>query len=145
MKKIRKLLSWKRLCQKKNNYILYVNYFNILKNMSINFLEPDDALKFINENKQNPNFVMLDIRKKRNYKKSRIDQAMSLPYDDDDFDNKLKKMDRKKIYLVYCASDSISNIVVETMVDLSFDNISKIAGGISRWYKLGLEIITAKR
>ena len=111
----------------------------------MNNLEPKEALKFINENMQNTNFVILDIRKKKDYLKNKIDKAINMSYYDDDFDKKLKQMNRNNIYLVYCLKDSISNITVETMLELGFRNVSKISGGINDWYKTGLEIISSKR
>ncbi|MDO9578490.1 MAG: rhodanese-like domain-containing protein [Candidatus Cloacimonadales bacterium] len=109
----------------------------------MNHLESEEALEFINKNKQNPDFILLDIRRKRDFQKNRIDGAINIPYFDEDFDRKLKKLDRNKIYLVYYSADAVSNITVETMDELDFKNVNKIAGGISRWHKNGLRIISS--
>ena len=111
----------------------------------MNYLEPEEASEFLNKNMQNPDFVLLDIRRKSDFLKNWIDGAINMPYYDEDFDKKLKKMDRSKIYLVYCSSDAVSNITVETMDELDFKSVNKIAGGISRWHKKGLEIISSKK
>jgi rhodanese-related sulfurtransferase len=111
----------------------------------MNYLDPKDAFELIDKNKSNPDFVLMDIRRKSDYEKHRIYNAVNMPYYNEDFDRKLKKLNRNKIYLIYCLSDSISNITSETMNDLGFKNINKISGGISNWHKSGLEIISSER
>lgn len=57
----------------------------------MNYLEPEEASEFLNKNMQNPDFVLLDIRRKSDFLKNWIDGAINMPYYDEDFDKKLKK------------------------------------------------------
>jgi len=62
---------------------------------------PSEALNLIQENKGNPDFIILDTQPLEEYEKRHIDNAINVPIDSETFQNELDKLDKNKTYLIY--------------------------------------------
>ncbi len=103
-------------------------------------LPPEQVLKIIRENKDNPNFVILDVRTPEEYQSGHIDGAINVDFYAPDFPQQLDKLDKNKVYVLYCRSGNRSGRTVPLMKQLGFREVYEIQGGISNWLRKGLPL-----
>lgn len=104
-------------------------------------VSPDEAYRLIQENKNNPNFVIVDIRTPQEYNSGHIENAININFYDPDFKQKLSKLDRDKTYVVYCRTGQRSGLAMPIFRELGFKEVYEIEGGIVRWVKSGYSVI----
>ncbi len=93
----------------------------------------DEAKALIEQNKDNPDFVILDVRTPGEYQSGHIAGAVLLDYYSADFKNELAKLDKNKIYLVYCRSGNRSRKAAQVMKELQFTKVYNMLGGVIAW------------
>ncbi len=103
-------------------------------------LPPEQVLKIIRENKDNPNLVILDVRTPEEYQSGHIDGAINVDFYAPDFPQQLDKLDKNKVYVLYCRSGNRSGRTVPLMKQLGFREVYEIQGGISNWLRKGLPL-----
>ncbi len=79
-----------------------------------------EAKKLIVENKDNVGFMILDVRTPEEFVKEHLQNAVNIDIHDEDFPEKIGKLDRTKTYLVHCRSGNRSRAAVELMVEMGF-------------------------
>ncbi len=104
-------------------------------------VSPQDSASLIQENKNNPDFVILDVRTPAEFSQGRIKGSIQLDYRSDTFSTELQKLDKKKTYLIYCRSGNRSGRTLELMRNLNFQRVYNMRGGIQTWYSQGLPVI----
>ena len=121
-----------------NNY----NYNdNIVQNSFIKDVDVLTAKKIIDENKNNNDFVILDVRTPEEFNSGRIENSENINFYSSDFKEQLSKLDKNKVYLVYCRSGSRSAKAVKIMEELGFKKVYNVEGGIISWKKNNLPLI----
>lgn len=103
-------------------------------------LDPNSAFEMIHENKDNPNFILLDVRTPAEYDESHIEGSILINYQSSDFNDKVQELDKNKTYLVYCRSGMRSAASVDIMMKTGFENVYNIVGGIMGWENCGLPV-----
>lgn len=111
------------------------------KTITINILEPKEAQALIQKNKGNPDFVILDVRTPDEFAGGHIEGAVNIDYNSEGFVADLDKLDKNKLYLVYCRTARRSSDTVSVMVRLGFTNILRFIGDITRWKSEGLPVV----
>ena len=101
-------------------------------------ITPEEAYILIQENKDNPNFVILDVRTPEEFLGECIENAVNLDYYSDTFKNDLDKLDKNKTYLIYCRSGRRSENALNIMKELDFREVYNMSGGIIKWKSEGL-------
>jgi len=101
-------------------------------------ITPEEAYILIQENKDNPNFVILDVRTPEEFLGEYIENAVNLDYYSDTFRNNLDKLDKNKTYLIYCRSGRRSENALNIMKELDFREVYNMLGGIIKWKSEGL-------
>jgi rhodanese-related sulfurtransferase len=96
-------------------------------------ITPEEAYILIQENKDNPNFVILDVRTPEEFLGEYIENAVNLDYYSDTFRNDLDKLDKNKTYLIYCRSGRRSENALNIMKELDFREGYNMLGGIIKW------------
>jgi rhodanese-related sulfurtransferase len=81
-------------------------------------------------------FIILDVRMPSEYSAGRIKTALNVNYYATLLEPTLRKLDRKKTYLVYCASGNRSARVSTTMRNLGFQRIYNMTEGYSAFAAL---------
>jgi len=114
--------------QTKTNTVKPETQIQIIENIT-----PEEAYILIKENKDNPNFVILDVRTHEEFLGEHIENAVNLDYYSDTFRNDLDKLDKNKTYLLYCRSGSRSENVLNIMEELDFREFYNMLGGIIKW------------
>ena len=99
----------------------------------ISTIDAQRAFKLINDNKNNSNFVIIDVRTPDEYKRGHIEGSKLINFYSDNFKDNLAKLDRNKKYLVYCRSGSRSSRAVKFMSQLQFEQVYNLNGGIIDW------------
>jgi rhodanese-related sulfurtransferase len=96
----------------------------------------------IQENIDNPDFIILDVRTPAEYAGGHIENAVNLDYYEDDFEATLNTWDKSKTYLIYCRTASRSAAVMKIMQRLEFTDVYNMLGGINAWTNAGLPTVS---
>ncbi len=94
---------------------------------------PEEALKIIEEHKDNSNLVILDVRPEDEFEVEHIPGAINLDYDGHEFKKKVEKIDKGKSYIIYCRSGVRGEYFMGIMKDLGFPHVYNILGGFVGW------------
>jgi rhodanese-related sulfurtransferase len=105
-------------------------------------ISPQAAFDLIEDNRDNPNFVIIDVRGAGSFAAEHIENAINIDSSAEDFNAQLETLDKTKVYLVYCAIGQRSAAAGETMAGLGFIEVYIIDGGIEQWKAAGLPTIT---
>ena len=105
---------------------------------TIKNITPEGAHILIKENKDNPNFTILDVRTPEEFLGEYMENAVNLDYYSDTFRNDLDKLDKNKTYLIYCRSGRRSENALNIMKELDFREVYNVLGGITKWKSEGL-------
>jgi rhodanese-related sulfurtransferase len=103
-------------------------------------LAPKDALNFIQSNRNNPNFVLVDIRTPEEYSDYHIETAVNINLRSESFELDINKLDKSKTYMIYCRTGSRVSMAVKIMEKAGFTKVYGIAGDILEWKSEGLPL-----
>ncbi len=103
-------------------------------------LSPNDAHRMIEENRDNPDFLVIDLQKAEDFASAHIIEAVNMPYDQDDFRGRLEALDREGTYLLYhtCACGHTAEKALGVMVQMGFTDVYIMPDGLDSWTALGL-------
>ena len=102
---------------------------------------PQEAFTLIQENQDNPDFVIIDVRTPEEFADGYIENAINIDYSSETFRNKLNKLDKDKTYLIYCRSGNRSGNALNIMAELNFREVYNMSGGIISWKAEGLPTV----
>jgi len=102
---------------------------------------PEEAFSLIEDNLNNPNFVIIDVRTPQEFAEERIEGAINLDFYADTFEDELNKLDKTKTYVIYCRSGGRSGNALTLMQELGFNEVYNVQGGIINWKSAALPII----
>jgi rhodanese-related sulfurtransferase len=105
-------------------------------------LEPKNAWALIQKNKNNPRFVILDIRTPAEFMTGHIEGAININYKAGHFRTELSSLEPKKTYFVYCRTGRRTAEAVRIMKELGFNSIVRMKGDIVGWRSQNLPVIT---
>jgi len=91
---------------------------------------PQEALALVQENQDNPNFAILDLRFPEEFAYKHIKNAINIEYYSQTFREELDKLDKDKTYLVYSgwACGNIAPQVLDMMTELNFTEVYNMTG-----------------
>jgi rhodanese-related sulfurtransferase len=108
---------------------------------TIETISPKQSAELIYKEKDNPDFVILDIRTPPEFQNGHIQNGVLVDYYSRTFINRLKELDKDKIYLVYCRSGNRSGKALALFKHLGFKNVYNMAQGINGWARLGYPVV----
>ena len=100
-------------------------------------LSPAEARDLLGKRSGDPDFVLLDVRTRKEFDAERIAGAVIVDYNSPSFRENMAKLDRSKSYLVYCRTGNRTNGAVKVMRELGFPNVIVFPGGITKWKEAG--------
>ena len=103
------------------------------KNQIIKTISPKEGLSIIEKNRDDPNFVILDVRTLGEYGPEHISGAINIDYYSNSFRTNLNQLDKEKTYFIYCQSGRRSGLSLKMMRELGFSEVYNSAGGILAW------------
>jgi rhodanese-related sulfurtransferase len=104
-------------------------------------LSPSEARETIGKRSGDPDFVLLDVRTRKEFDAERIAGAVIVDYNSPSFRDQIAKLDRSKSYLVYCRTGNRTNGAVKVMRELGFPNVIVFPGGITKWKEAGFPTV----
>ena len=100
-----------------------------------------DAFSLIQENQDNSDFVIIDVRTPEEFTEERIENAINIDYRSETLQDELDELDKNQTYLIYCRSGGRSGNALDTMEELNFKEVYNLLGGINQWKAEGLSTI----
>jgi len=104
-------------------------------------ITPQEAFTSIQDNKNNPNFVIIDVRTPEEFAEEHIENAINIDYRSEAFRDELNNLDKGKTYLIYCRSGVRSGKALNIMEELNFREVYNVSGGIIAWKAEGLPTV----
>jgi len=98
--------------------------------MEIQNISIKDAEKLAENNKDNPDFIILDVRTKEENSECKFKNSINIDIFLPDFIHKLNELGRDKTYLVHCRSGVRSIEAIQAMTKLGFIKIYHSEKGI---------------
>ena len=96
-------------------------------------LSAQQAKELIAQHRNDPEFVILDVRTPAEYQQGHIGGAVLLDYYSPRFNQSLDILDRSRTYLIYCRSGSRSGRTSQKLAALGFTKVYDLAGGVLAW------------
>jgi len=111
------------------------------KTQIIEVVTPREAFNMILNNRNNPDFVIIDIRTWEEFVEGFIEGAINIDYYSATFEDELDSIDKNKTYLIYCQRGNRSRVTLNAMEGLKFREVYDIKGGIEAWLAEGLLVM----
>ncbi len=104
-------------------------------------ITPQGAFTLIQNNQNNPDFVIIDVRTPEEFGEEHIENATNIDFYSEAFRDTLNALDKNKTYLIYCQSGGRSGSALDIMAELNFKKVYNILGGINQWKAEGFPTI----
>jgi len=111
------------------------------KAATIEDITPQEAFTLIQNNQDNPDFVIIDVRTPEEFGMQHIENATNINFYSETFRDTLNTLDKNKTYLIYCRSGNRSGRALDIMAELNFKEVYNILGGINQWTREGLPTV----
>ncbi len=102
---------------------------------------PQEAFTLIQDNRDNPDFVILDVRTPEEVAAGYIENAINIDFYSETFRDELDRLDKDKAYLIYCRSGGRSGNTLNIMEGLDFREVYDVSGGMIEWEAEGLPTV----
>lgn len=110
-------------------------------------ITPQEAFTLIQENEDNPDFVIIDMRTPGEFTEEHIEGTINLDYYSETFRDELDKLSKNKTYLIYSLREQrtccrftvieVSKYALLIMEELNFREVYNMLGGINQWEREG--------
>jgi uncharacterized protein YyaL (SSP411 family)/rhodanese-related sulfurtransferase len=104
-------------------------------------ISPKQANQLIQKEKDNDNFVIIDIRTPLEFKSGYIENAVLINFYSKNFLKEMQKLDKNKTYLIYCRSANRSTRTLSLIKDMGFKSLYNMDKGIIGWIQNGFKIV----
>lgn len=96
-------------------------------------IDVKEAAKMVAKEKNNPDFLILDVRTKKEYEDGHLANSTNIDVRSANFRDEIGKLSIDKTYLVYCRSGKRSKKAQGIMKELKFKNVINMKGGFIAW------------
>ena len=102
-----------------------------------------EALALVQENQNNPNFVIIDLRFPQLFADEHIENAINIKYYSKNFRGELDKLDKDKTYLIYSGSScgGVGWNTLAIMEELNFREVYNMSGMCLGWKPEGFPTV----
>jgi rhodanese-related sulfurtransferase len=100
-----------------------------------------EVFDLIQENNNNPDFIIIDVRTPEEFTDGHIDDAINIDFRSESFESEISKLDKGKTYLIYCKSGGRSRGALDMMTNLDFEEVYHLSTGIISWQQEGFPVI----
>ena len=104
-------------------------------------LSPLDAQKFIEANKDNQKFIIIDLRSKNEFDESHIEGARLVHYYATNFKRIISRFEKDSKILLYCQKGRQSPLAVRALEKMRFSDMYILDGGFDAWVNAGLPTV----
>jgi len=102
---------------------------------------PQEAFTLIQNNQNNLDFVIIDVRTLQEFAEGHIENATNIDFYSETFRDTLNTLDKNKTYLIYCRVGGRSGSALDIMAELNFREAYNMLGGIVQWQAEGLPTV----
>ncbi len=102
---------------------------------------PQEAFTLIQNNQNNLDFEIIDVRTPEEFGEGHIENAINIDFYSETFRDELDNLDKNKTYLIYCRSGGRSGKALTMMDELNFEEVYNISGGVVAWEAAGLPTV----
>lgn len=113
-------------------------------NPFIKMLTTDESNEMIQANKNNKDFVLLDVREPGEINEQYIKGMINIDFNNSNFEEEIRKLNKDKTYLVYCRTQNRSHKAAKFMFNFGFKYVYWMNGGITQWLREGKPVIETK-
>jgi len=106
---------------------------------TIEHISIEKGYELIQSNKENADFIILDVRTPSEFAEGHIYNAFNIDYLSPTFKENLTELDKNKTYVIHCRSGGRSSKALMIMDELGFRNLYDM-GGIIGWIKKGYPV-----
>jgi rhodanese-related sulfurtransferase len=110
-------------------------------NQIIRSISVHEAYFLLEANAQNPNFILIDLRRPDEIQYGYIEGMVNVNYQADDFARQLGALDRNKRYMIYDGGGVRSLHTQHMMEQMGFLEVYSIQGGFEDWKLAGYPIM----
>jgi len=110
---------------------------NTQKRISWN-LFPAAAKALIEEYRIQDDLMIIDVCSPQEFKERHLENAINSDFLSRSFKDRLKTLDKDKIYLVYCKVGGRSKLAQRTMQKIGFKKVYNLVGGTLLWEEEGM-------
>ena len=103
-------------------------------------ISPKQAASVILALRDDPSFVLLDIRTPAEVEAGHLPEAEHIDFRGGSFRDEIDTRDREAIYLIYCRIANRSGQAFDMMAQMGFAKVYDMQGGISLWGEFGYPI-----
>ena len=100
----------------------------------------EEASKFLNKHKGDPEVVLIDVRTKRQYDSLNIESSINIDFSQTDFPEMTSKLNKDIRYLIIDENGRKSAMALELMKEQRFSKVHYIIGGLNEWVKKDLPV-----
>jgi rhodanese-related sulfurtransferase len=108
--------------------------------LAVQNVSVSDAYALVQKNLGNANFVILDVRTPEEFQGGHLAGAVNIDFNAQDFQSKIRELDKSQQYLVYCRSGSRSAQASQYMVSQGFTHVLNMLQGITEWAAAGYPV-----
>jgi rhodanese-related sulfurtransferase len=102
----------------------------------INDITVEEAHALIQNNENNNNLALIDVRTPEEFNQEHIQNASNIDFYSDNFKEELSRLDKTKTYVIHCRSGGRSSQTLDIMRELGFREVYNM-GGIIQWKEKG--------
>ena len=99
------------------------------KNTSFTNIQKDQFKELMTKE----NTLILDVRTPYEYLTGNIERSVNIDIMNNEFNEKVKELDKNAHVLVYCRSGARSQIACEKISNLGFNHVYNLSGGYNKW------------
>jgi rhodanese-related sulfurtransferase len=101
----------------------------------------DEGRALVEENRNNPDFVVVDVRTGAEFMEGHLENALNFDIYSATFKEDIGVLDRAKTYFVYCRSGNRSAAAARIMGELGFTKLYNLNGGYVQWESKGYPVV----
>ncbi len=124
------------------SFLLTVLNFSMAQNTNTENITCQQAYDLIQKHSNDTNFIIIDLRPENMYNEEHIENSIYHDVFSEEFDSWVSKLNKDKVYLLYCTIGHRSGIALDKMKQMGFRNLYHLYEGIREWKKQGF--ITVK-
>jgi rhodanese-related sulfurtransferase len=108
------------------------------KQVDLSLLPVDLTVQQVNEIKNNPDVILIDVREQAEYDAGHIPNVKLIPLGQ--LPNRVNEIPKDKFVVMTCRSGNRSGRATRFLRDQGFDNVHNMEGGIVAWQNAGLPV-----
>ena len=104
-------------------------------------LSPEQARQLIEDNRDNENFIIVDLRASVEFDQGHIEGARSIHYYAVNFNRIVSQLNRDATILLYCQRGRQSPLAFRALEKLRFTDVFILDGGVVAWTEAGFPLV----